>query len=102
MTILAGLAVVVVIAFGLLPDAAGRSGVSAPVAPTATASVTVAPVARQLVVAPGEATVWDLARRAAPEATGPQLAAVAERIVELNSLTSMHLRPGQVLWVPKH
>jgi hypothetical protein len=46
-----------------------------------------------------EATVWEVARLVAPESSGPELAAVAERIVTDNSLTSVQLRPGQVLRV---
>jgi hypothetical protein len=46
-----------------------------------------------------EATVWDLARTVAPAASGPELAAVTERIVTDNSLTSVRLHPGQVLRV---
>lgn len=48
------------------------------------------------------ATVWDVARRFAPAAEGPELSAVAERIVTTNSLTSVHVHPGQVLRVPLH
>jgi hypothetical protein len=46
-----------------------------------------------------EATVWDLARTVAPAASGPELAAVTERIVTDNSLTSVRLHRGQVLRV---
>jgi hypothetical protein len=46
-----------------------------------------------------EATVWDFARTVAPTASGPELAAVTERIVTDNSLTSVRLHPGQVLRV---
>jgi hypothetical protein len=47
-----------------------------------------------------ERTVWDLARRLEPAAAGPRHAVLAERIVVLNHLTSVELRPGQVLRVP--
>jgi hypothetical protein len=45
-------------------------------------------------------TVWDVARRVVPGAPGPEVAALAERIVTDNSLTSVRLQPGQVLRVP--
>lgn len=47
-----------------------------------------------------ERTVWDLARRLEPAADGPRSAVLAERIVVANRLTSVELRPGQVLRVP--
>jgi hypothetical protein len=47
----------------------------------------------------GERSVWEVARTADPGASGPELAALAERIVVDNSLTSVRLRPGQVLRV---
>jgi hypothetical protein len=57
-------------------------------------------VASTVTVGP-EATVWEVARGVAPTATEPQLAALTERIVTTNSLTSVQLRPGQVLRVPQ-
>jgi hypothetical protein len=58
------------------------------------------PVSAPLVVtaAPGE-TVWDVAGRVAPGRPGPEVAAVAERIVVENDLRSARLEPGQVLRV---
>jgi hypothetical protein len=47
---------------------------------------------------PGE-TVWDVASRVAPELSGPQRAALAERIVIDNALGSARPAPGQVLRV---
>ena len=44
--------------------------------------------------------MWDLARRLEPAADGPRLAVLAERIAVANALTSVELRPGQVLRVP--
>jgi hypothetical protein len=44
-------------------------------------------------------TVWDVAARIAPERPGPEVAAVAERIVVENELRSARLEPGQVLRV---
>jgi Tfp pilus assembly protein FimV len=49
--------------------------------------------------APGE-TVWEVADRIAPELSGAERAAFAERIVTENRLTSVRLQPGQVLRVP--
>jgi hypothetical protein len=48
-----------------------------------------------------ETTVWEVARDVAPTASGPRLAALTERIVTTNSLTSVQLHPGQVLRVPR-
>jgi len=58
------------------------------------------PVATTVTVGP-EATVWEVARGVAPSASEPQLAALTERIVTTNSLTSVQLHPGQVLRVPR-
>jgi hypothetical protein len=90
----AGLAVLVasaavVVALGLLARVAGpESAVPGPV-PSAPAVVT---------AAPGE-TVWEVAARLAPGRPGPEVAALAERLVAENDLTSARLRPGQVLRV---
>jgi Tfp pilus assembly protein FimV len=42
-------------------------------------------------------TVWDVARRVAPDAATP---AVVQRIRELNAMAGSELRPGQQLRVP--
>jgi hypothetical protein len=94
--ILAGLAVTVVagavvVALGLLVDAAaaaraGEEEVRAPQIPV-------------IVTVDAERTPWDVARRVAPGASGPGLAALAERIVTDNSLGPVPLHPGQVLRV---
>jgi hypothetical protein len=92
----AGLTVVaaaVVVGLGQLGGvvAQSRAGVDAgPAEPIAT-TVTVGP----------EVTVWEVARGVAPSASEPQLAALTERIVTTNSLTSVQLHPGQVLRVPR-
>jgi hypothetical protein len=91
--VLAGAAVVVVAAavvvgLGVLADAASQSREQ----PPAVVSVTVSE--------PG--TVWEVAHRFAPAAEGAELAAVVERIVTTNSLTSVQVRPGQVLRIPLH
>jgi Tfp pilus assembly protein FimV len=87
----AGLAVVVasaaaVVALGLLARAAGSDAVAPTPAPTVVTS------------APGD-TVWEVAARLAPGRPGPEVAALAERLVTENGLTSARLRPGQVLRV---
>jgi hypothetical protein len=46
-----------------------------------------------------ERSPWEVARRIAPGAQGPELASIAERIVTENSLGSVPLHPGQVLRV---
>jgi hypothetical protein len=80
----------VVVGLGLLADmAAGmRGGAEVHQAPV-TISVTVG----------SERTAWDVARRLAPDSSGPELVALAERIVTDNSLGPVSLRPGQVLRV---
>ncbi|MGH3615287.1 MAG: LysM peptidoglycan-binding domain-containing protein [Pseudonocardia sp.] len=101
------LAAAVVVGLGLLagvggsqqgPVAVGRTAVP-PASWPASVPAQVVPGARTVTVAPGE-TLWDVARRVAPVTSGPELAGVAERLVTDNSLTSVRLRPGQVLWVP--
>jgi hypothetical protein len=77
----------VVVALGLLV----RVAEPAPVPEQAPAPVVVT-------AAPGE-TVWDVAARVAPGRPGPEVAAVAERIVVENDLRSVRLEPGQVLRV---
>jgi hypothetical protein len=81
----------------------GAAGSTAPTASTASAftssgsavtvTVTVDPDAD-----PGS-TVWDVARQVAPAASGPELAALAERIVVDNGLSSVRVSPGQQLRV---
>ncbi|GEL25191.1 hypothetical protein PSU4_41450 [Pseudonocardia sulfidoxydans NBRC 16205] len=82
--VLAVVAAGVVVGLGSLADVARDAG---PGIPAATA---------QVVVGQGD-TVWDIARRAAPDADP---AAAAAHIAELNGLRSAALRPGQVLTVP--
>jgi len=74
----------VVVGLGSLADATRDTG---PGIPAATA---------QVVVGQGD-TVWDIARRTAPDADP---AAAAAHIAELNGLHSAALRPGQVLTAP--
>jgi hypothetical protein len=76
----------VVVALGLLV----RVAEPAPVPAQAPAPVVTAAL--------GE-TVWDVAARVAPGRPGPEVAAVAERIVVENDLRSVRLEPGQVLRV---
>jgi hypothetical protein len=90
--ILAGLGVTVVTAaavvgLGLLAGTASHEGAGDATAEPATVTVTVEP------------TVWEVAQRVAPAASGPELAAVAERIVTDNALDTVRLHPGQVLRV---
>ena len=65
----------------------GQVVADGPAVPAATAVVR---------VGAGE-TVWDVARRVAPDAATP---AVAQRIRELNGMAGSELRPGQQLTVP--
>jgi hypothetical protein len=93
--VLAGLVVTVVagalvVGLGLLADAA---------AVTRAGEAGRAPQAPVVVTVGAERSPWDVARRVAPGASGPELAAIAERIVTDNSLGSVPLHPGQVLRV---
>lgn len=101
------LAAAVVVGLGLLAGVSGSERGPASVGPAAVLPASwpspvpaqVVPGATVVTVAPGE-TLWDVARRVAPAASGSDLAGVAERLVTDNSLTSVRLRPGQVLRVP--
>ncbi|MBN9110425.1 MAG: LysM peptidoglycan-binding domain-containing protein [Pseudonocardia sp.] len=84
LVVLAVVAAGVVVGLGSLADATRDTG---PGIPAATA---------QVVVGQGD-TVWDIARRTAPDADP---AAAAAHIAELNGLHSAALRPGQVLTAP--
>lgn len=88
LTIAAG---ALVVGLGLVADAAAatRAGEEAVRAPQGSITVTVGT----------ERSPWDVARRVAPGASGPEQAALAERIVTDNSLGSVPLHPGQVLRV---
>jgi hypothetical protein len=93
--VLAGLVVAVVagalvVGLGLLADAA---------AVTRAGEAGRAPQSPVVVTVGAERSPWDVARRVAPGASGPELAAIAERIVTDNSLGSVPLHPGQVLRV---
>ena len=96
--VVAGLAVMAasataVIALGLLAQIAGQSLEPAADAPRP-------PASSILVTAqPGE-TVWEVAARVAPGRSGPEVAALAERIAVENALSSARLGSGQVLRVP--
>jgi hypothetical protein len=70
---------------------AGAAGGPAPAAQSRVVGV---------VTVDAEQTVWDVAQRLEPGAAGPRRAELAERIAEANALTSVELRPGQMLWVP--
>lgn len=104
--VLAGAAVTVLAAalvagLGLLAEATAqmRSGPaeSAPAAISVVGPVDVPFTVR--VESPG--TVWDVARRVAPAAQGPELAEVVDHIVSANSLESVVVHSGQVLVVPR-
>lgn len=95
--LLAGLALVLaaaaaVVGLGRVADLAAQSRAAETPAAAHVAEVTVT------VAAPG--TVWDVADGVAPGASGPQRAAMVDRIVAANSLTSLRVRPGEVLRVP--
>ncbi|MHC8507033.1 LysM peptidoglycan-binding domain-containing protein [Pseudonocardia bannensis] len=75
-----------VVGLGSVAEAAGGATARSAV-PAATAEVT---------VRTGD-TMWDVARRSAP---GVDVSAVVERIVADNGLSTVSLRPGQILRVP--
>jgi hypothetical protein len=82
-------AAAVVFGLGRVADAAAHARVSG------------APVVAEVAVtvdAPG--TVWDVADGVAPGASGPERAAMVDRIVAADSLVSITVRPGEVLRVP--
>jgi len=60
-------------------------------------SFTAVPAATAVVQVGAGETVWDVARRVAPDAATP---AVVQRIRELNGMAGSELRPGQQLTVP--
>ncbi|HEX3259570.1 MAG TPA: hypothetical protein VHS35_13700 [Pseudonocardia sp.] len=107
---LAGLALVlvaaaVVVGLGRIADVAAQS--RAAEAPTVSQAdqvgqVTVGRVGvgEVTVTVTTEATVWDVADRVAPGASGPERAALVDRIVAANALTSLRVAPGTVLRVP--
>jgi hypothetical protein len=86
-------AAAVVVGLGQLAEVAAAARAAA--VPAATA----APAGVVTVTVTGERTVWEVARAVAPGASGPEQAALVERIVTDNSLTSVRLQPGQVLRV---
>jgi hypothetical protein len=91
----------VVVAFGVLGGlvAGWRAAESGPAPAQDRVSVVGVDAAAMSVEVVDEATVWDVAQRVAPGATGPEQAELAERIVADNALTSVRVRPGQVLRV---
>ncbi|HEX8520259.1 MAG TPA: LysM peptidoglycan-binding domain-containing protein, partial [Pseudonocardia sp.] len=83
------------------PSVAGPSapGPSTPGPSGAVPSGTVPPGTVLATVEPGE-TVWEVADRVAPGLSGPQRAALAERIAAENALDSARPPAGRVLRVP--
>jgi hypothetical protein len=85
-------AAAVVVGLGRIADAAAQSRVAETPAVTHAGEITV--------TVDTAVTVWDVADRIAPGASGPERAALVDRIVAANSLTSMRVAPGTVLRVP--
>jgi len=92
----AAAAAATVVVLGLLAGPAEPPSAPVPVAVSETAAPAPAPV---VVTAGSGETVWDVADRVRPGLPGPRRAALAERIVVDNALTSARLEPGQVLRV---
>jgi hypothetical protein len=102
-----------VVLLGMLGDEVAAARLGAPTATSAApasmaasmqASVVVAPVAvvagrADTVTVGSEVTVWEVAERVAPAASGAQVAALAQRLVAENDLSSVRVHPGQVLRV---
>jgi hypothetical protein len=97
-----------VVLLGLLADTVSDARTAGPVvgpsvgapAEIAAAEAGAAPAATADTVTVGaEATVWDVAQRLAPGASGPDVAALAERLVTDNGLSTVRVQPGQVLRV---
>jgi hypothetical protein len=82
-------AAAVVFGLGRVADAASHARAAAvPVVAEVTVTVD----------APG--TVWDIVDGVVPSADGPERAAMVDRIVAVNALTSFRVWPGEVLRVP--
>ena len=75
----------------------GQAAASGPAVPFTTVPFTTVPAATAVVQVGAGETVWDVARRVAPDAATP---AVVQRIRELNGMAGSELRPGQQLTVP--
>ncbi|MCO1659512.1 hypothetical protein [Pseudonocardia humida] len=93
----------VVVLFGLLAGAVAESRGGAPAPATAAQQFAAtprsgAPADITVTVGP-EKTVWEVAQAVLPSATGPELGALAERIIVDNELSSVRVQPGQVLRV---
>ncbi len=89
-----------VVALGVLARLAEPASPVRPAAASVASAASAAPPPAPVVVTavPGD-TVWEVADRVAPGLPGPQRAALAERIVADNALSSVRLQPGQVLRV---
>lgn len=102
-----------VVLLGMLADEVAAARVGAPTSTAAPVQSMAASVGPSVVVAPvavvsgeadsitvgSEVTVWEVAERVAPAASGSQVAAVAQRLVADNGLSSVRVHPGQVLRV---
>jgi hypothetical protein len=100
-----------VVLLGLLADAVSdaRAGAAATLVATAPAQIATAETGATLAAGPvdaattvtvgSEETVWEVAQRIAPAGSGPEVAALAERLVTDNGLSSVRVHPGQVLRV---
>ncbi len=87
-----------VVALGILARLGEPTTSVRPAAASTTTSAVPAPAPVVVTALPGE-TVWEVADRVAPGLPGPRRAALAERIVTDNALSSVRLQPGQVLRV---
>jgi LysM repeat protein len=106
-----------VVLLGLLADAVSEARSGATVAPTVASAAAPAQIAASetgaalafaapstassaaTVTVGSEETVWEVAQEIAPAASGSDVAALAERLVTANGLSSVRVHPGQVLRV---
>jgi hypothetical protein len=106
--VVAALAALVVIGWGLLLTVTGPASPAAVQGAVEQGAVEQGAAERSasrqgaviVTVGADEPTVWEVARRVEPDARGARLSAVAERIATANSLTSVELQPGRLLLIP--
>jgi hypothetical protein len=82
-----------VVALGLIAGAVAQSRAEPAVGPV------IGTTTADTVTVGSEATVWDVAARVAPGATGPELGELSERIITVNGLSTVRVHPGQELRV---
>jgi hypothetical protein len=82
-----------VVALGLVAGVVAESRAEPAVGPT------IGTTTADTVTVGSEVTVWEVAQRVAPGATGPELGELSERIIVDNELSTVLVHPGQELRV---